>query len=127
MIDMALRQAIDQSTDGWAIFEAIRDSVGKLTDLRILYANAEYWALSGLDPSTATGRGILHLAPGIDWTEGLAARLFQAMESGQTYVDRRVHARPQLGPRAGHERIFDVALTLSGDALGGRVPRCHGR
>jgi PAS domain S-box-containing protein len=112
-----LLRAIDESDDASAVFAAVRGVTGSLVDLRVLYANDGYWALSGLDPASAVGRPFSELAPGIDWTRGLAGLLFEAMQSRRSYVDHGVRSRPQLGPHAGEERVFDVAFTVLGDVL----------
>jgi PAS domain S-box-containing protein len=114
----ALRGATDESTDYWTVCEAVRDDeTGKLIDLRLLYGNDGYWALTGFDPAVAVGRRFAEFAPGIDWTHGFAQSLFRALESGRSFVDRGVRSRPQVGQHAGIERIMDIAFTVTGDVL----------
>jgi PAS domain S-box-containing protein len=117
LVDQALRQATDATSDARAVFAAVRDEAGGLVDLRIVYGNAAYGAMSGLDPGTALGRRITETAPDLDWTEGLAAELFAAVASRQGFADRMIRLRPQLGRRGGQERVFEVQLTVADDVL----------
>jgi two-component system cell cycle sensor histidine kinase/response regulator CckA len=113
----ALLLAADASSDAWAVLQAIRDETGALVDLRLLRGNPAYWELSGLDPVTAVGRGLAVLVPGITWTDGLAARLFAAMASGQSSADEGLPTVPHSGPHAGVERLFDLSITVADDLL----------
>jgi two-component system cell cycle sensor histidine kinase/response regulator CckA len=99
------------------VYESVRNPQGGLVDLRILYGNDSYWALSGLDPSTAIGRSVQELAPGIDRRVGLAGRLFKAMESGRTLNDRRVRVKPQTGRHAGKDRVFELEIAVAAELL----------
>jgi two-component system cell cycle sensor histidine kinase/response regulator CckA len=117
----ALRRGADASADARAVFEAVRDDREALVDLRILYANAAYWALTGGDPEIELGRTLTALLPGIDRTEGLGAGLFQAMDSGQAYAEPRVRFKPDSGPHAGVERIFEVEVAAAADVMSARL------
>ena len=117
----ALRRGADASADARAVFEAVRDDREALVDLRILYGNAAYWALTGGDPAIELGRTLTALLPGIDRTEGLGAGLFQAMDSGQAYAEPRVRFKPDSGPYAGVERIFEVEVAAAADVMSARL------
>jgi two-component system cell cycle sensor histidine kinase/response regulator CckA len=117
VIAEVLLQATDASCDAWVVFEAIRDETGELDDLRVLHGNPAYWELSGLAPTTALGHGIAELIPGLDWSEGLANRLFQVMAAGRSLEDKGIRTTPQAGPLAGQARLFDVNFTVANDVL----------
>jgi len=84
VVARALRRATNVTTDAWAIFVAVRDTGGLLVDLRILYGNEPFWAMTGLTAAAAVGRGLAEVAPELDWSQGLAARLFGVMQHGGT-------------------------------------------
>jgi two-component system cell cycle sensor histidine kinase/response regulator CckA len=116
-ITTALLRAADASTDAWGVFQAIRDEGGQLVDLRVLYANPTYWALTGMDADLAIGQGIGAFSPGIDWTAGVAGKLFEAMNSGTSYTDQCFPSRPQRGPHAGQDRLYEVEMTAGDDVM----------
>jgi PAS domain S-box-containing protein len=103
------------------VVEAVRDANGSLVDLRILYGNAAYWVLTGMDATTGTGRTFASIAPDIDWTTGIAGRLFEALESGRAYANRRIQNRLQTGAQAGQDRVFDVEFAGDADHMSVRI------
>jgi two-component system cell cycle sensor histidine kinase/response regulator CckA len=118
----ALRVAADRSDDARAVYEAVRDPSGTLVDLRILYGNASFWNLSGIDPDVGPGLEVANLMPGVDWSKGLAGRIFQAMGGrAEEYSDARLRFRPQGGPYAGQERVFETELAGSLDVIAVRM------
>jgi PAS domain S-box-containing protein len=117
VINRALLQASNASSDAFAVFEAIRSATGALDDLRMLHGSPAYWHLSGLNPVTAVGCGMRDLITDIVWTDGLAGRLFDAMASGQSSGGKAVAATPQAGPLVGQQRLFDLQFTVADDVL----------
>lgn len=106
----ALRAGADVAAEARAVFAVIRDSDGRLADLRILYGNGRYWAMVGLDPEAALGRTFNELGRPLDWQSGLAGLLADAVASQQPVVRRRLVVRAQLGPHAGEERWVEVEV-----------------
>ena len=105
----ALRRGADTSTNSRAVLQAIRDPKGALVGLeKLLYGNDAYWLLSGLDPKSGVGHTFSTIERGIDWTEGIAGRLFHAMESGRDYADGESALDARPGPRRARRRVFDV-------------------
>jgi PAS domain S-box-containing protein len=80
----ALAEAFDQFPDGIAVFEALRDPSGEVTDFLCRYANPATAAISGVPVDRLIGARMLDVVPGFR-DAGVFAGYRATLESGEPW------------------------------------------
>ncbi len=85
--DRRLRDALDASPDGFALYTAVRDDTGRVTDLRLASINVAGAAGFQGDPSMLVGQSLLTIYPQAA-DNGLYRDLVAALTTGQPQHSR---------------------------------------
>jgi two-component system, sensor histidine kinase len=86
------RVAQEASPDSFAIFRAVRNSLGQITDFEWAYANARAAELMGTPAAELIGRRLLGPRPGQPEAEELFARYRRVVERGEPDEGELFHA-----------------------------------
>ena len=110
-----LRPAVDAQLDPFAIYSAVRDSAGRVVDLRTEFINRAASEFSQIIAEEQLGRGLLELLP-----ELASSRIFElyreVIETGESFAEEGLELNALFGGVAG-ARHYDVRIVPDGDGL----------
>jgi signal transduction histidine kinase len=113
--DERLRAAVDTQLDAFAIYSAMRDSVGRVVDVRTEFINRAACEFSQIAAEDQLGRGLLELFP-----ELASDRIFElyrkVIETGESIAEDGLELNALFGGVAG-PRHYDVRIVREGDCL----------
>ncbi len=110
------RTAVESTTDGFAIFSAVRDSEGKIVDFRYEFINESGARMNGRSREEHLGKTILQLLPA-----HLGTKLWQGYiritEEGGTLAEESLLYEDTWGGERALRRAFDIRATGLGDGF----------
>ena len=110
-----LRAAVDTQLDPFAIYSAVRDSAGRIVDVRPEFINRAACEFSQITAEEQLGRGLLELFP-----ELASSRIFElyreVIETGESFSEDGLELDALFGAVAG-ARHYDVRIVREGDGL----------
>ena len=110
-----LRAAVDTQLDPFAIYSAVRDSAGRVVDVRTEFVNRAACEFSQIAGEEQLGRGLLELFP-----ELALSRIFElyreVIETGESFSEDGLELDALFGGVAG-ARHYDVRIVREGDGL----------
>jgi signal transduction histidine kinase len=113
--DDRLRAAVETQLDAFAIYSAVRDSAGRVVDVRTEFINQAACELSQVTAEDQLGRGLLELFP-----ELASGRIFElyrdVIETGESFAEDGLELSALFGGVAGR-RHYDVRIVCEGDGL----------
>ena len=113
--DERLRAAVDTQLDPFAIYSAVRDSAGRVVDVRTEFINRAACELSQITAEEQLGRGLLEL-----FSELASSRIFElyreVIETGESFAEDGLELDALFGGVAG-ARHYDVRIVRDGDGL----------
>ena len=113
--DQRLRAAVDTQLDPFAIYSAMRDSAGRVVDVRTEFINRAACEFSQIAAEDQLGRGLLELFP-----ELASNRIFElyreVIETGESVAEDGLELNALFGGAAG-ARHYDVRIVRHGDGL----------
>jgi signal transduction histidine kinase len=113
--DDRLRAAIDTQLDAFAIYSAVRDSTGRVVDVRTEFINQAACELSHVTAQNQLGRGLMELFP-----EPASCRIFElyreVIETGESFAQDGLELNALFGGLAG-PRHYDVRIVREGDGV----------
>jgi signal transduction histidine kinase len=113
--DERLRAAVDTQLDPFAIYSAMRDSAGRVVDVRTEFINRAACEFSQIAAEDQLGRGLLELFP-----ELASNRIFElyreVIETGESVAEDGLELNALFGAVAG-PRHYDVRIVRHGDGL----------
>ena len=113
--DERLRAAVDTQLDPFAIYSAVRDSAGRVVDVRTEFINRAACEFSQITAEDQLGRGLLELFP-----ELASSRIFElyreVIETGDPVAEDGLELNALFGGVAG-PRHYDVRIVRHGDSV----------
>ena len=113
--DERLRAAVDTQLDPFAIYSAVRDSAGRVVDVRTEFINRAACEFSQITAEEQLGRGLLELFP-----ELASSRIFElyreVIETGESFAEDGLELDALFDGVAG-ARHYDVRIVRDGDGL----------
>ena len=113
--EQRLRAAIDTQLDPFAIYSAVRDSAGRVVDVRTEFINRAACEFSQIAAEGQLGRGLLELFP-----ELAPSRIFElyreVIETGEPFAADGVELDALFSGVAGR-RHYDVRIVREGDRV----------
>ena len=113
--DERLRAAVDTQLDAFAIYSAVRDSAGRVVDVRTEFINRAACEFSQIAAEDQLGHGLLELFP-----ELASGRIFElyreVIETGESFAEDGLELNALFGGVAG-PRHYDVRIVREGDGL----------
>ncbi len=113
--DERLRAAVDTQLDAFAIYSAVRDSAGRVVDVRTEFINRAACEFSQIAAEDQLGRGLLELFP-----ELASGRIFElyreVIETGESFAEDGLELNALFGGVAG-PRHYDVRIVREGDGV----------
>ncbi len=113
--DERLRAAVDTQLDAFAIYSAVRDSAGRVVDVRTEFINRAACEFSQIAAEDQLGRGLLELFP-----ELASNRIFElyreVIETGESFAEDGLELNALFGAVAG-PRHYDVRIVREGDGV----------
>jgi signal transduction histidine kinase len=113
--DDRLRAAVDTQLDPFAIYSPVRDSAGRVVDVRTEFINRAACDFSHITAEGQLGRGLLELFP-----ELASSRIFelyrQVIETGESFAQDGLELTALFGGVAG-PRHYDVRIVREGDGV----------
>jgi PAS domain-containing protein len=113
--DEPLRAAVDTQLDPFAIYSEVRDSAGRVVDVRTEFINRAACELSQITAEDQLGRGLLELFPEI-----ASSRIFElyreVIETGEPFAQDALELNALFGGVAG-PRHYDVRIVRHGDGV----------
>ena len=113
--EQRLRAAVDTQLDPFAIYCAVRDSAGRVVDVRSEFINRAACEFSQIAAEGQLGRGLLELFP-----ELASSRIFElyreVIETGESFAADGLELNALFGGVAG-ARHYDVRIVREGDGL----------
>lgn len=113
--DKRLRAAVNTQLDAFAIYSAMRDSAGRVVDVRTEFINRAACEFSQIAAEDQLGRGLLELFP-----ELASDRIFElyreVIETGESFAEDGLELNALFGGVAG-PRHYDVRIVREGDGL----------
>jgi signal transduction histidine kinase len=113
--DERLRAAVDTQLDAFAIYSAVRDSAGRVVDVRTEFINRAACEFSQIAAEDQLGRGLLELFP-----ELASGRIFElyreVIETGESFAEDGLELNALFGGVAG-PRHYDVRIVCEGDGV----------
>ena len=113
--EQRLRAAVDTQLDPFAIYSAVRDSAGRVVDVRTEFINRAACEFSQIAAEEQRGRGLLELFP-----EMASSRIFElyreVIESGESFAQDGLELTALFGGVAG-PRHYDVRLVRHSDGV----------
>ncbi len=113
--DERLQAAVDTQLDPFAIYSAVRDSAGRVVDVRTEFINRAACEFSQITAESQLGRGLLELFP-----ELAASRIFElyleVIETGESFAQDGLELNALFGLAAG-PRHYDVRIVREGDGV----------
>ena len=110
-----LRAAVDTQLDPFAIYSAVRDSAGRVIDVRTEFINRAACEFSQIPGGEQLGRGLLELFP-----ELASSRIFElyreVIETGESFAQDGLELNALFGGVAG-PRHYDVRIVREGDGV----------
>jgi PAS domain-containing protein len=110
--DERLRAAVDTQLDPFAIYSAVRDSAGRVVDVRTEFINRAACDFAQIVAEGQLGRGLLELFP-----EMASSRIFElyreVIETGESFAEDGVELNALFGGVAG-PRHYDVRIVREG-------------
>ncbi len=114
--EQRLRAAVDTQLDPFAIYSAVRDSAGRVVDVRTEFINRAACEFSQITAEDQLGRGLLELFP-----ELASSRIFElyreAIETGEPFAQDGLELNVLFGGVPG-PRHYDVRIVRDGDGDG---------
>jgi PAS domain-containing protein len=111
--EQRLRAAVDTQLDAFAIYSAVRDSAGRVVDVRTEFINRAACEFSQIAAEGQLGRGLLELFP-----ELASSRIFElyreVIETGESFAQDGLELNALFGGVAG-PRHYDVRIVREGD------------
>jgi signal transduction histidine kinase len=113
--EQRLRAAVDSQLDAFAIYSAVRDSAGRVVDVRTEFINRAACEFSQITAEDQLGRGLLELFP-----EMASNRIFElyrdVIETGESFAEDGLELDALFGGVAGPCH-YDVRIVRHGDGL----------
>ena len=113
--DERLRAAVDTQLDPFAIYSVVRDSAGRIVDVRTEFINRAASEFSQIAAEGQLGRGLLELFP-----ELASSRIFElyreVIETGESFAAEGLELNALFGGVAG-PRHYDVRIVRDGDGV----------
>ena len=113
--EQRLRAAVDTQLDAFAIYSAVRDSAGRVVDVRTEFINREACEFGQITAEEQLGRGLLELFP-----ELASGRIFElyreVIETGEPFAEDGLELDALFGGVA-HPRHYDLRIVRDGDGL----------
>jgi signal transduction histidine kinase/PAS domain-containing protein len=113
--DERLRAAVDTQLDPFAIYSAVRDSAGRVVDVRTEFINRAACEFSQITAECQLGRGLLELFPELS-----SSRIFElyqeVIETGEPFAQDGLELNALFGGVAS-PRHYDVRIVPDGDGL----------
>ena len=113
--EQRLRAAVDTQLDPFAIYSAVRDSAGRVVDVRTEFINRAACEFSQIAVEDQLGRGLLELFP-----ELASSRIFElyreVIETGESVAEDGLELTALFGGVAG-ARHYDVRIVRHSDGL----------
>ena len=113
--DERLRAAVDTQLDPFAIYSAVRDSAGRVVDVRTEFINRAACEFSQIAAEGQLGRGLLELFP-----ELASSRIFElyreVIETGESFAQDGLELNAVFGGVAA-PRHYDVRIVREGDGV----------
>ena len=113
--DERLRAAVDTQLEAFAIYSAVRDSTGRVVDVRTEFINRAACEFSQIAAEDQLGRGLLELFP-----ELASGRIFElyreVIETGESFAEDGLELNALFGGVAG-PRHYDVRIVREGDGV----------
>jgi signal transduction histidine kinase len=113
--DERLRAAVDTQLDAFAIYSAVRDSAGRVVDVRTECINRAACEFSQIAAEGQLGHGLLELFP-----ELASSRIFElyreVIETGESFAEDALELNALFGGVAG-PRHYDVRIVREGDVV----------
>ena len=113
--DERLRAAVDTQLDAFAIYSAVRDSAGRVVDVRTEFINRAACEFSQIAAEDQLGRGLLALFPELG-----SSRIFElyreVIETGESFAEDGLELNALFGA-VGGPRHYDVRIVREGDGL----------
>ena len=113
--EQRLRAAVDTQLDAFVIYSAVRDSAGRVVDVRTEFINRAACEFSQITAEEQLGRGLLELFP-----ELASSRIFElyreVIETGEPVAEDGLELNALFGGVAG-PRYYDVRIVRHGDGL----------
>ncbi len=113
--EQRLRAAVDTQLDAFAIYSAVRDSAGRIGDVRTEFINRAACEFSQIAAEGQLGRGLLELFP-----ELASSRIFElyreVIETGESFAEDGVELNALFGGVAG-PRHYDLRIVREGDGV----------
>ena len=110
-----LRAAVDTQLDAFAIYSAVRDSAGRVVDVRTEFINRAACEFSHIAAEEQLGRGLLELFPAL-----ASSRVFElyreVIETGESFAQDGLELTVLFGGVAG-ARHYDVRIVREGDGV----------
>jgi signal transduction histidine kinase len=113
--EQRLRAAVDTQLDPFAIYSAVRDSAGRVVDVRTEFINRAACELSQVTAEDQLGRGLLELFP-----ELASSRIFElyreVIETRESFAGDGIELNALFGAAAS-PHYYDVRIVREGDGL----------
>ena len=113
--EQRLRAAVDTQLDAFAIYSAVRDSAGRIVDVRTEFINRAACEFSQIAAEGQLGRGLLELFP-----ELASSRIFElyreVIETGESFAQDGLELNALFGG-VGGPRHYDVRIVREGDGV----------
>ena len=113
--EQRLRAAVDTQLDPFAIYSEVRDSAGRVVDVRTEFINRAACEFSQITAEDQLGRGLLELFP-----ELASSRIFElyreVIETGEPFAQDALELNALFGGVAG-PRHYDVRIVRQGDGV----------
>jgi signal transduction histidine kinase len=113
--DERLRAAVDTQLDPFAIYSAVRNSAGRVVDVRTEFINRAACEFSQITAEDQLGRGLLELFP-----ELASSRIFElyreVIENGESFAADELELNALFGGVA-RPRHYDVRIVREGDGV----------
>ena len=120
--EQRLRAAVDTQLDPFAIYSAVRDSAGRVVDVRTEFINRAACEFSQITAEDQLGRGLLELFP-----ELASSRIFElyreVIETGESFAHDGLELNALFGGVAG-PRHYDVRIVRRRRWCGRELSRC---
>ncbi len=113
--DERLRAAVDTQLDAFAIYSAVRDSAGRVVDVRTEFINRAACEFSQIAAEDQLGRGLLALFPELG-SNRILELYREVIETGESFAEDGLELNALFGA-VGGPRHYDVRIVREGDGV----------